>query len=158
MSRKPATLMLALAAVMTLVTWQAAAAQPYDGVHHRAVAAFCRWDLERYCDHVEAGRVGHLVCLARHAESLSPPCYRALRVAAAVDGCAGDYERYCGNVLPGGGRVIACLRGNADRLSARCVRALRGPAPRASLSWRGRADPGDGRHEEPGYGPGDPTK
>ncbi len=157
MNWQPATLALALAVLMAPVASRTAAAQPYDAIHHRAVAAFCGWDLDRYCGHAAAGRTGHLVCLARHADSLSPPCYRALRFAAAVDGCAGDYQRYCGNVPPGGGRVVACLRGNADRLSATCVRALRGPAPRSGLARRDHGDR-DEPADEPGPGPDDPIK
>jgi hypothetical protein len=157
MSWRPAILVLALAASMALVTWRTAAAQPYDGFHHRGVAALCGWDLDRYCGHAQPRRAGHLVCLARHAESLSPPCYRALRFAAAVDGCADDYQRYCGQVPPGGGRIISCLRGNADRLSALCVRALRGPGPRTGVSRHERGDqdaPGEGHRQ----GPDDPIK
>ena len=75
-----------------------------------------------------------LACLAHDAERLGPACYRALRVAAIMDGCEPDYRRWCGDVPPGRGRIAVCLRANADRLSGTCVRALRGPtvAPRFS--------------------------
>jgi len=158
MSWKTGLVSLALSMLAASAPWQPVTGQPYDGLHHRAVVAFCRWDLERFCDREEGGRISRLACLARHAESLSPPCYRALRVAATVDGCAGDFQRYCGNVPPGGGRVIACLRGNADRLSATCVRALRGPEPRASLSRREQTVPHERPLEAPGYRPDDPIR
>jgi len=149
-------LALALMAAATLVPWRAATAQPYDGVHLRAVATLCAWDLDRYCG-LAAGRAGHLVCLARRAESLSPPCYRALRLAAAVDGCAGDVRRYCGRIPAGGGRIAARLRGNADRLSAACLRALRGPGPHAGLPRHAVAGP-DRPDDAPDYGPDAPMK
>jgi hypothetical protein len=123
------TFVLVLTAVMTLVTWLTVAAHTFDGPHHRAVAGLCAWDLERFC-----GRAGpgDLVCLARHADRLSLPCYRALRVAAILDGCEPDYRRWCAGVPPGGGRLAACLRANADRLSGTCLRALRGPTNAAA--------------------------
>ena len=128
------TFVLMLLALMIIVTWRTAAAQDFDRPHHRAVTALCGWDLERYC---AQSRAGHLACLARHAEQLRPACYRALRVAAAIDGCEADYQRYCADVPPGGGRVLACLRGNADRLSGTCLRALRGPiTPRGAGVFR----------------------
>lgn len=153
MSWRPLTFVLALVALMILVTWQAAAAQG-DRPHHRAVAALCAADIERHCS--QAGD-GSLVCLARHAKGLRRPCYRALRFAAAKDGCEADYRRHCGHAPAGGGRILACLRGNADRLSGVCIRALREPAHRASVSQHeggGRDTP----DEELWQGPADPAK
>jgi hypothetical protein len=124
MSWRAITFVLMLMTMLVVVTWRTAAAQPYDRPHHRAVGAFCGWDIERYC-----GRAynGQLACLAHNAERLSPACYRALRVAAIMDGCEPDYRRWCGDVPPGHGRIAVCLRANADRLSGTCKRALRGP-------------------------------
>jgi hypothetical protein len=113
-----------LMAMLVVVTWRTAAAQPFDRPHHRAVSALCGWDIERYCSRAGGER---LACLAHNAERLGPGCYRALRLAAIVDGCEPDYRRWCADVPPGGGRLAVCLRANADRLSGTCVRALRGP-------------------------------
>ncbi|HEU4379555.1 MAG TPA: hypothetical protein VFR73_13365 [Hyphomicrobiaceae bacterium] len=124
------TFLLVLIAMLVIVTWRTAAAQPYDRPHHRAVDALCGWDSERYCARAGDG----LACLARHAERLGPGCYRALRIAAILDGCELDYRRWCADVPPGGGRLAVCLRANADRLSQTCVRALRGPAIRGGAS------------------------
>ena len=49
MSWRAITIVLMLMAMLVVVTWRTAAAQPYDKPHHRAVSALCGWDIERYC-------------------------------------------------------------------------------------------------------------
>jgi hypothetical protein len=124
MTWRSITFVLLTMAMLVVVTLRTAAAQPYDRPHYRMVGALCGWDIERFCARAHDGQ---LACLAHNAERLGPGCYRAIRLAAILDGCEPDYRRWCGDVPPGGGRIAVCLRANADRLSGTCKRALRGP-------------------------------
>lgn len=95
----------------------------------RAIAWSCYPDVARLCPDVPAGGHRILRCLSDQRDLLSEPCYRSLRILAAIEACRLDFDHHCRGVVPGAGRGLACMQGNKDRLSPPCHRALSGLGP-----------------------------
>lgn len=113
---------LAAAAVFALAAYAPASADPGERIIEMIDA--CRDDYRNFCPGVTPGGGRILSCLAENKEDLTPSCYKAFTVAAAIRSCTPDYHALCSHVPPGEDRAVQCLGDHADQVSETCSRAL----------------------------------
>ncbi len=113
---------LAAAAVFAVAAYSSASADPGERIIEMIDA--CRDDYRDFCPGVTPGGGRILACLQDNKADLSPRCYRAFTVAAAIRSCTPDYHALCSHVPPGEDRAVQCLGDHADELSETCSRAL----------------------------------
>ncbi len=113
---------LAAAAVFAVAAYIPASADPGERVIEMVDA--CRDDYREFCPGVPPGGGRILSCLQDNKADLSPRCYKAFTVAAAIRSCTPDYHALCSHVPPGEDRAVQCLGDHADEVSETCSRAL----------------------------------